>query len=542
MKTAALYARVSTDKQEKEQTVQSQIDALQRAARERGYAIPAELIFVDEGYSGARMDRPALDRLRDLAAETAFHAVLIYSPDRLARQYAYQVVVMEELKRHGCEVVFVNHDFGNTPEQQMLLQMQGVFAEYERALIKERMRRGNLYAASQGRVNWGVAPYGYRYIRKSDSTPQQLVLNETEAEVVRQIYRWLVDEQMTSCAIARRLSGLSVPTRKQALRGWAQSTVAEILRKPLYKGEAFYNCRKRVDAHRPQGKEGFKDLRPGNLRGRAPRPREEWIPVRVPAIIDPGTWDLAQVQAAKNRERAMRNNKKHEYLLRGLLVCGRCGHRMIGARPGNSGLYICSVRYPKRLPGSCDGRTVNASAIEKKVWDHVRDLLADPEVLRAQYEQSQGDPAIIVQEEQERERIERKLQGLSREVERLIDAYQAGVIGLKQLTERRARVEEHGRMLRERVSEIQSHRTTHDQQLRLIEGLREFCASVRSTMDQPSFSVKQQVLRLVLDRIVIEEARVVIQHVIPTGPIRLQRGIPFTQVATITCGSAGAGP
>jgi site-specific DNA recombinase len=160
LKIAAIYARVSTERQEKEQTVDSQLDALQRAAREGGYEVAPSHVFVDERRSGAHLDRPGLDRLRDLASEGTFEAVLVSSPDRLARHYAYQVLVMEELQRTGCEVVFLNHAFGETPEERMLLQIQGVFAEYERALIKERSRRARLFAARQGRVNWSHAPYG----------------------------------------------------------------------------------------------------------------------------------------------------------------------------------------------------------------------------------------------------------------------------------------------------------------------------------------------------------------------------------------------
>lgn len=148
LRLAAIYGRVSTDKQEQEETVQSQLAALRQAAGERGYEIVEE--FVDEGYSGAHLDRPALDRLRDLAAEGAIEVLLVYAPDRLARQYAYQVVVLDELRLAGCEVVFLNHAFGTSPEEQMFLQIHGVFAEYERALIKERLRRGRLYAAREG--------------------------------------------------------------------------------------------------------------------------------------------------------------------------------------------------------------------------------------------------------------------------------------------------------------------------------------------------------------------------------------------------------
>src|SRR3954464_4716368 len=199
LKLVAAYARVSSDKQEKEQTIDSQVDALRRAAEERGWHLLPDLICTDDGRSGATLARPGLDRLRDLIAEGTCAAVLVCSPDRLARNYAYQVLVIDEFRRAGCEAVFLNHAFGASPEQQMLLQMQGVFAEYERALITERTRRGRLFWARQGRVNWGGTPtYGYRLLRGTETGPQQLVVEEREAAGVRQMYRWLVEEQLSS--------------------------------------------------------------------------------------------------------------------------------------------------------------------------------------------------------------------------------------------------------------------------------------------------------------------------------------------------------
>ena len=214
LKRAALYARVSTEKQEREETVASQVDLLQQTAAAHSYEVLPGNVFIDDGISGTRLDRPALDRLRDLAAEGAFEVILVTAPDRLARRYAYQVVLVEEFIRDGCEVVFVHQSLGASPEEQMLLQMQGVFAEYERALIQERTRRGRLFAARQGRVNWGNPPYGYTYVRKTPTTPQHLVINEAEAEMVRQIYRWCVEEHLSSYAIHRRLTAQGIPPRK----------------------------------------------------------------------------------------------------------------------------------------------------------------------------------------------------------------------------------------------------------------------------------------------------------------------------------------
>jgi site-specific DNA recombinase len=522
-KLAAGYARVSTDRHEQQESVKRQVETLQQAAAERGYELPTEFIFVDDGYSGARLDRPGLDRLRDLVSEGAIETVLCSAPDRLARQYAYQVVVLEEFKRAGCEVEFLNHAFGQSPEEQMLLQIQGVFAEYERAVIKERMRRGQLAAARQGRVNWGNPPYGYRYIRKTETTPQQLVTYEAEAVIVQQMYRWLVDEELSSYAIQKRLTEQQVPPRGANTRGWAQSSVIKLLRSPLYKGEAIYNRTQGTDVQRPYRRRSFKDQHPGNGRGRTERPRDEWIVVRVPAIIDLDLWELAQAQLARNRDKAQRNNTTHHYLLRGLLICGRCGRRLAGAWSAlGGGRYVCSARYPRSQAGRCDGRSVAASRVEPLVWNYVRELLSDTELLRARYADGQGDPAVEGRDERERGRLERQLTALEREVQRLIDAYQASVIDLPELQTRRQRIEEHGQVLRQRVRELAHQRESREQQLRLLQGLDEFCASIRDALQTPSFTVKQKVLQLVVDQVIVEEQRITVRHVVPTQPIRLQ--------------------
>jgi site-specific DNA recombinase len=526
LKRAALYARVSTEKQEREETVASQVDLLQQTAAAHSYGVLPSNVFIDDGISGTRLDRPALDRLRDLAAEGAFEVILVTAPDRLARRYAYQVVLVEEFIRDGCEVVFAHQSLGASPEEQMLLQMQGVFAEYERALIQERTRRGRLFAARQGRVNWGNPPYGYTYIRKTPATPQHLVINETEAGMVRQIYRWCVEEHLSSYAIHRRLTAQGIPPRKSPRGQWAQSSVIDILRDSIYKGEAYYNRTQPSDLRRPYGPRGLKDRRPGNGQGRTRRPQAEWIPVRVPALIDPALWEHAQVQLVRNRERAQRNNTQHPYLLRSLLVCGRCGRRMVGTWSRQGGRYICALRYPRYVPGACLGRSLSAPMIEAYVWEHVKALLADPVVLRMQYAQGRGHPAVDVRAEQERVRLERKLTSLDREVIRLIDAYQAEVIDLSELAERRRRIEDQGRMLRERVREIDQQRTERNAELRLLEGVDAFCLSVQGAMETPSFAVQQKVLQLVVDRIVVEDRRVLIEHVVPTGPVRLQTEHP----------------
>src|SRR5438034_7739496 len=185
-KPAALYARVSSDRQKENHPIASQTAALIEYAQTHEYSVPPEWVLQDEGYSGAVLVRPGLEALRDLAAEGQITAVLVYSPDRLSRKYAYQVLLAEELSRCGVELIFLKSPAGVTPEDQLLVQFQGMIAEYERAPGADRSRRGKRHRAQQGMVNvLSGAPYGYRYVRKSDSSSAYYEVIESEAQVVR---------------------------------------------------------------------------------------------------------------------------------------------------------------------------------------------------------------------------------------------------------------------------------------------------------------------------------------------------------------------
>ena len=207
---------------------------------------------------------------------------------------------------------------------------------------------------------------------------------------------------------------------------------------------------------------------------------------------------------------------------RSLLVCGRCGRHMVGTWRPSGGRSLCSAHYPRHEHWHCEGRSVTAATIEAGVWDYVKGLLADPAVLQARYEAGRGDPAIEPREEQERQRIERKLQAHRRQVRRLIDAYQAEAIELDELQERRQQLDAQGRFLRERLSELERQRQEREQEVRLLQGVEAFCSSIRTALEEPSWEVKRQVLELVVDQIVVEDAEVIIRHIIPAGPVRLQ--------------------
>jgi site-specific DNA recombinase len=218
-KPAAIYARVSSDRQKENHTIASQTEALKEFAGTHSYTVPPEWVFQDEGYSGAILARPGLESLRDLAAEGQIRVVLVYAPDRLSRKYAYQILLAEEFSRCGVELIFLKSPAGATPEDQLLVQFQGMIAEYERAQIAERSRRGKRHKAHQGVINvLSGAPYGYRYVRKTETSAAYYEVIEAEAQVVRLVFEAYTQQGLSINAIARMLNQRQIPTRTAKTR------------------------------------------------------------------------------------------------------------------------------------------------------------------------------------------------------------------------------------------------------------------------------------------------------------------------------------
>ena len=219
MRFAAIYARVSSEQQREENTIASQTASLIEYASNHDLEVPAEWVFEDEGFSGANLERPGLERVRDLAAEGQIQVVLVYSPDRLSRKYAYQILLMEEFARQGVKTVFVKAPHGDSAEDQLLVQFQGMIAEYERAQILERSRRGKRHRAHAGEISvMSGAPYGYRYLRKTDEAPAAYIVEDSEAQVVQRVYAMYTVEGLSIAQITRRLNAEGIPTRKLSAR------------------------------------------------------------------------------------------------------------------------------------------------------------------------------------------------------------------------------------------------------------------------------------------------------------------------------------
>lgn len=327
MRKAAIYTRVSSDQQKENKTIDSQVDELLQFAQDNDYVVPEEYIFRDEGYSGAILVRPGLEKVRDLSAEGQIQAVLIYRPDRLSRNYAYQVVLIDEFASCNTEVLFVNSPKADTPEEALLLQFQGMIAEYERAIIKERSRRGKRFKAKTGVVSvLGGAPYGYNYIKKTDDAAAYYEINEQEATVVREMFRMYTEDFCGIGAITRKFTAEKIPTRMN-IGKWEHSVIWSMLRNPAYCGKACFGKTERAERQRitkPLRAKGGYVVQNGCNRE---KPREEWIEIRVPAIVSQETFDIAQERLKSNKLHSKRNTKV-ETLLQGMMVCSECGYSL----------------------------------------------------------------------------------------------------------------------------------------------------------------------------------------------------------------------
>jgi site-specific DNA recombinase len=518
----AIYARVSTDRQERTQTIDSQLTALHDWVTAQGHELRPEHIYRDEGASGAHLDRPGLDSLRDAARNGDFELVGVLSPDRLARKYAYQVLLLEEFRRLGCEAVFLQRPISDDPHDQLLLQIQGALAEYERTVISERFRRGKLQKARAGVYLGGKAPYGYRYVPKRDDCPGHLLIDETEAALVQTLFRWLIEEQLTIRQLIKRLNRSTWQPRS-GRRPWSPAVIHHILADPLYTGTAYVNRYHYVAPQKPRTPYPAKT----DKTCRQLRPREEWIAVPVPALIDQATYDRAQAQLARNARLSFRHNTKYSYLLRCLLTCGLCGLAMFGrthpAAPAQRRYYLChgkdALLSAREQP--CPRRAIKAEELERVVWAHVTQLLSDPRQLLAQFQQfAQFTGTEEAQAQAEARRWAVRLERLAREEDRLLDAYQAEVITLAELAQRRQQLAQRRQAIHEQQAQQERlwRNRLHAQEV--LEDLTAFCDRIQSRLAEATFADKQAILQLLIERIIVGEETLEIRHVIPL------RGLP----------------
>jgi site-specific DNA recombinase len=523
----AIYARVSSTQQTRTQTIEQQLMRLKAHVAQQGWTLEEQRIYVDDGYSGASLSRPGLDRLRDALGFGELDVVVVTAPDRLARKYVHQVLLLEEFEQRGCRVEFLERPMSQDPNDQLLLQIRGAVAEYERSLIAERMRRGRLAKLRTGQMlPWIRVPLGYQVDPQHPRDPHGLRIDEQAAVVVQQIFAWYLEDRMTLRAVAARLiaAGIGTPTGRGR---WSGSAVRGILQNTAYTGTAYGNCtrlvrsRRRVSALLPVG---------SGVSCTA-RPPDDWIPCTVPAIINQEVFDVVQEKLATNGERASRNNTRHDYLLRSLVSCGLC-HLTAPARTTRDGhgYYVCNGH--QRLPANerCRSRHIPAAQLDTLVWEDLCLVVKHPEMVEAALQRAQAGQWLPDELQARRARVETALAQNERYRQRLLDAYLQGVLNLEEFDRKRHDLVRQDDLLRTQQEHLEATARQQIEIAGIAASIETFSRRVQAGLASATFDQKRALVELLIDRVIVTNEEVEIRYVIPTSPDGPQH--PFCQLRT----------
>jgi site-specific DNA recombinase len=516
----ALYARVSTLHQAQAQTIDQQLTRLQAYATAHDWLVPDDHIFRDDGRSGATLNRPGLDHLRDAVRAGELDRVLVTEPDRLARNYVQQMIIMDELEHNGCPVEFLDRPLSDDPQDRLLLQIRGAVAEYERTLIGDRMRRGRQAKYRAGTLlPWTRAPYGYRLNPDRPRDPSGLTTDPAEAAVISQIFAWYAEGHTSLQQVARQLQAQCVPT-PNGKQLWSLCTLHNILTQPAYTGQIYAErftarpARIRRSATHPMG-------RPHD--SLVATPRETWIPIcTIPALVSQELFDRVQQKLVQNQRFARRNTRHDQYLLRALVSCGMCQSSCLARRlkSGHS-YYVCAAKgnpIHTRKAEKCRSRFSPAQQLDDLVWQDVCDVLRHPDSIAYALERAHGGNWLPQELQARREQLRLAQQRLRQQIERLTEAYLGAVIPLPEYQRRRQDLEQKlaAFAIQEEQLTAQVDRQADLAALKL--SMEAFCQRVQAGLDHATFAQKRELVELLIDRVIVADGAVEIRYVIPTSP------------------------
>lgn len=486
-----IYARVSTSEQaEHGYSIRDQVDKCRAVAKSDDV-----MEYVDPGVSGEFLDRPALNKLRQDIKDGLVDKVICYDPDRLSRKLVNQLIVTQEIERHG-ELVFVNSDYKKTPEGIMFYQMRGAFAEYEKAKINERLSNGRKRKAREGKIVRDPQVYGYSW----DKEKSNFVINEPEADVVRLIFNLFTKQKLAGInGIANYLTDHGVPTKKHA-KQWHRQVVRQIVMNEVYIGN-FYNNKWNTEGilgnkHRPDDEKISIKL----------RPKEEWIRVKCPPIIDEPTFRLAQKLMSQARRRWAKA-ATHEYMLSGLLRCGYCGNTMTGRKSKNWGTDVLEYTDRKYTAGAKNkgcGLLINARKLEEEVWQQIYEWLNNPEEFVAAGKEVDQPEAFEIDE---LDLIKNEIEKIKTSRKRLIGLFSEGIDGLSKEDIRASLKDFKDRedQLIKRLSEIRESKS-HEEDQNNSELIRQAAIGIlleKGSKGDYSFEYKKQLINMLSKEIIV---------------------------------------
>src|SRR5664280_1262672 len=488
--SVAMYARVSSEEQREGQTIDAQVLEIERFANEKGWQVSG--IYKDEGWSGTMLARPDLDRLRDDALKGIFNAVVINDVDRLARDVTHLGVIKRDLERRGIQVIFRKLPSDNTSLSSFMVNILGSFAEFERAMIIDRTRRGVRHKVEVRRIYLGcTAPYGYRYIRKDRGSGREgyLEVIPEEAAVVRQIFNWIDQEHLSVRKIILRLNQLGIQPRNGG-PFWAHSTLIRLVHSETYCGTWHFG---KSEAYAPPYTNRSQQYRRKAKTSSHLRDRSEWVPIELAEtlrIIERPRWERVQTQLAKNAQFSPRF-ATHPYLLRGLVKCGACSSTFIGKPQRRVNIY--SYKCRKQCGQISD---IREEYIDDAVWNAVTEALLNPTLISQELPTLQRAAHSVSNHHSHSEDLEAIKAGFIAEEDRILAAYRTGKLTPEQLSRELEKLNARKARLSKESSTAQSETPVP------LETVEAACKHFAGRLDQMDKHEKRELLRMLIDKIV----------------------------------------
>lgn len=499
---AALYARVSTGRQENEQTIESQLDEVKKKVAADGNTLLPENIFIDDGWSGELIARPSLDAMRDGAKEGRFEVLYVYDRGRLSRTFAHQEIIIEELSDRDIKFISLHDVQADSPETRVLQSMQGVFHEYERIKIAERMRRGKLYKAKIGVIINGEPLYGYKFVRSAPKAPVTCLINDDEAKVVGLIWNWFGNEKLSINQIQKKLYDLGINPRKRKSVFWTKGPIVRILKCDTYvSGSAYYNKSESVVAKHPIKETKYKKIKKSSRRVRA---REDWIAFDVPQIIkDQALYERIQKILDFNQKYKSKL-KKYDYLLSGLVYCG-CGNRRVGDGTSKYGhfYYRCIDRIKnKPFDRKCTSSGVNAAVLDFMVWGELKKKLFSYSIMRKYAEKWLKSVSILSSEDVlEKQRLNDMIKKVEDEENRYSKAYGTRTLEFEQFQELMKDAKKRKISYQKQIADLANKSAGIDIHIEVDELVQEAINVVKKI----DFSNKFSAIRDIIDKVIVSE-------------------------------------
>jgi len=500
MKKAAYYARVSTHGQKERETIESQKAELVKQIKKDGNVLVKE--YTDDGWSGARLDRPALDEMREDIKTDLFDVVYFLDADRIAREVSYQNILISELLKNEKDIIIKGRNYIDNPENKFNLTVMGAVNELEKAKILERFMRGRREKARRGAIVDNANPYGYDHILKTDKSEGRYELNDEQAEVVKYIFETYAHSDISLKGLCRELEKKNIKTAT-GKNYWAGATVRGMLTNTTYYGSHYFDKTQRVEG----GKTVERYAKTKKTTTKA-KDRSEWIHIPVPAIIPKELFDAVQKKLKRNKKRLRSASSK--YLLGGMIKCGICDHTYSGTRWDGIEYYRCNHRdkmtshINKDQLMKCHNKAIKAEEVEDIVLNGIKEKLTKPQVIKKYIDLfSANKDASRQMIQRKMKRLEKQIEQSNHKKERVLDLYADGKLEKDVYINKIESIDEKSNKWVTEKTELELKLSLMKKRKDIQKDVTQFCKKIRRSLENLSENNKKKVFRSIIEQMVI---------------------------------------